>query len=593
MDAAEPDDLLVERRDQRRLLALARARPGSCERPSHRRRGRGSSISSTSAAASAGLASRSFGLGFGFGAAARLRRGLLGLGLAGSLSLAACAPWSACACAAAPRRRATRPSPSRRGCGDNRSTSSGFAVGPLASIPNTALPRASVSPTLPKRRLPGVRTRERTSLRPRLRAVSASASRRSSLTACPSTCRIEPDQPADQRAVDADILEVAADRRFEPVGDRARVPAAHRLRHQLDDRAAVARRHADRRAARELVDRGADPRGPSPASPPIDFSTSPSLPASTASGLRAALDDRLAALLPQRVEPQADRLVVEQLLLDRLDPLARFGPRLEVVGELGERFLDLEPDRVRGIGRHLDRQLPQAVDDRVGELGVEPGELQHPVGLLVHHLADQLLVGVERARHPADRRLEHRHVAVLVDRRGERVAEQRRRPPSCAAAVEIAPLTIPPSRSSSRLSKMSAISREAPARMRVAFAGRRLEEAAGRAGDVDALHPPRDDRRDQEILLEEVGERFADAVLVARDDRGVRDRQAERMAEQRGDREPVGEAADHRRLGERLHVGEPGIVRLERARDDEHRRHRPPAGRSRRPSCPARPAARG
>jgi hypothetical protein len=65
-----------------------------------------------------------------------------------------------------------------------------------------------------------------------------------------------------------------------------------------------------------------------------------------------------------------------------------------------------------------------------------------------------------------------------------------------------------------------------------ALAGGRLEEAAGGAGDVDVAHPPRDHRRDQEILLEEAGERLADAVLVARDDRGVRDRQAERVAEQ-------------------------------------------------------------
>ena len=86
----------------------------------------------------------------------------------------------------------------------------------------------------------------------------------------------------------------------------------------------------------------------------------------------------------------------------------------------------LMPDRMGGVGAHLDGQLAQAVDDRVGELGVEPGELEHPVGPLVDHVADQRLVGVERARHPADRRLEHRHVAVLVDRRGERVAEQRR-----------------------------------------------------------------------------------------------------------------------------------------------------------------------
>ena len=106
-----------------------------------------------------------------------------------------------------------------------------------------------------------------------------------------------------------------------------------------------------------------------------------------------------------------------------------------------------------------------------------------------------------------------------------------------------------------------------------AFAGRGLEEAAGRAGDVELLHPPRDHRRDEEILLEEIGERFADPVLVARDDRGVRDRQAERVAEQGGDREPVGKAADHRRFGEGLDVGEPRIVRLERAGGDEHRRH--------------------
>ena len=85
----------------------------------------------------------------------------------------------------------------------------------------------------------------------------------------------------------------------------------------------------------------------------------------------------------------------------------------------------------------------------------------------------------------------------------------------------------------------------------------RLEEAADRAGEVDVAHPPRDHRGDQEIVLEEVGERVADPVLVARDDRGVRDRQAERVAEQGGDREPVGEAADHRRLGEGLDEAEP------------------------------------
>ena len=70
---------------------------------------------------------------------------------------------------------------------------------------------------------------------------------------------------------------------------------------------------------------------------------------------------------------------------------------------------------------------------------------------------------------------------------------------------------------------------------------------------------------DQEILLQEIRQRFADAVLVARDDRGVRDGEAERVAEQGRHREPVGKAADHRGFGERFHVAERGIGVLERA----------------------------
>ena len=105
------------------------------------------------------------------------------------------------------------------------------------------------------------------------------------------------------------------------------------------------------------------------------------------------------------------------------------------------------------------------------------------------------------------------------------------------------------------------------------LAMRRLEEAADRAGEVDVAHPPRDHRRDEEILPEEIGQRLADPVLVAGNDRGVRDRQAKRMAEQRGDREPVGQSADHRRLGEGLHIAEPGIGSFELTGGDEHRRH--------------------
>ena len=61
----------------------------------------------------------------------------------------------------------------------------------------------------------------------------------------------------------------------------------------------------------------------------------------------------------------------------------------------------------------------------------------------------------------------------------------------------------------------------------------------------------------QEVLPDEVAEAVAEHVLLGRDDRGVRDRQAQRATEQRRDREPVGQRADHAGLGRRPHVADP------------------------------------
>src|SRR3546814_18869936 len=61
--------------------------------------------------------------------------------------------------------------------------------------------------------------------------------------------------------------------------------------------------------------------------------------------------------------------------------------------------------------------------------------------------------------------------------------------------------------------------------------------------------------------------------LVARHDRRMGDRQPERMAKQGGDREPIGEPAHHRGLGEAPQIAEARMRGLERARDEEQRRH--------------------
>ena len=84
----------------------------------------------------------------------------------------------------------------------------------------------------------------------------------------------------------------------------------------------------------------------------------------------------------------------------------------------------------------------------------------------------------------------------------------------------------------------------------------------------------------RKLSCDELAEAAPDLVLAPRDDRRVRDREAERVAEQRGDGEPVGERADHRRLGERL----------ARSRPTPGRRPRWPGRRGRRRPRRARAA---
>ena len=70
----------------------------------------------------------------------------------------------------------------------------------------------------------------------------------------------------------------------------------------------------------------------------------------------------------------------------------------------------------------------------------------------------------------------------------------------------------------------------------------------GAVGDAEAAHPLADRGGVQEVLLDELPQRLAELVLAGDDHGRVRDGQAERVAEDGDDGEPVGQAADHRRL---------------------------------------------
>ena len=98
------------------------------------------------------------------------------------------------------------------------------------------------------------------------------------------------------------------------------------------------------------------------------------------------------------------------------------------------------------------------------------------------------------------------------------------------------------------------------------------QEAVQDAGQVEAGQHTRDLVGGEHVGGDEAAERGAEPLLLVRDDGGVRDRDAERMAEQRGDREPVGDAADEAGLGGGLEQvgGEPGGQRVAAERQRGH-----------------------
>jgi hypothetical protein len=78
----------------------------------------------------------------------------------------------------------------------------------------------------------------------------------------------------------------------------------------------------------------------------------------------------------------------------------------------------------------------------------------------------------------------------------------------------------------------------------------------------------------EEMHLDELAELVRDAVLIALDNCGVRDRQPERPLEQRHHRVPVGQAADGGSLRERRDETEHGVHFKKHLRHDKDRERR-------------------
>ena len=81
-------------------------------------------------------------------------------------------------------------------------------------------------------------------------------------------------------------------------------------------------------------------------------------------------------------------------------------------------------------------------------------------------------------------------------------------------------------------------------RARSALRLRSRSQSAMKDAEIDLAQLGFDRRRLEKMQLDEFAEFVGDAMLVALDDRGVRDRQSQRPAKQRHHRVPVGQAAD-------------------------------------------------
>ena len=102
--------------------------------------------------------------------------------------------------------------------------------------------------------------------------------------------------------------------------------------------------------------------------------------------------------------------------------------------------------------------------------------------------------------------------------------------------------------SSRTLPSAMAATSETSSTTRRALAGSESQSPT-RCGDRRRHHAVADDVLLEEVLPHELLEAPAELVLALGDQCGVRDRDAQRVLEERGHREPVGDRTDHRRLG--------------------------------------------
>jgi hypothetical protein len=97
---------------------------------------------------------------------------------------------------------------------------------------------------------------------------------------------------------------------------------------------------------------------------------------------------------------------------------------------------------------------------------------------------------------------------------------------------------------------------------------------SGSIRSIERSQAASDHRRCQEVRAKKCRHRIGYAILVLRDDRSVRDRQTQRTAEQRGNREPIRQTANHRCFGKGAQETPAAVVRFKVPRRKEQCGHK-------------------
>ena len=247
-------------------------------------------------------------------------------------------------------------------------------------------------------------------------------------------------------------------------------------------------------------------------------------------------------------------------------------PHRGIVREGVDPFFDqrigLVAPRMVGVA-HLVQGRGQPVDHLGGDHVVDPfGDEAR--GFLRHVPDDRRLVALERA---------FREIEALVEQRLARACAQDRQHPRGERRrgdrLDPAPRGLSDPRLDRRfrheVERIGNRARRAGRdRPRVALV---LEPPRREPDRVDRREAGDRDARGEEVVGDEPPERRPDAALVLRHDRGMGNRQAERAAKERDDREPVGASPDHAGFRERAEIGRPGPVRRRPPHQEIDRRH--------------------